>query len=112
MIYNDRVLICLQFCPLFFCYYVFEEYGDLHIGQNYALGYPTWKAAIKAWFNEVELYKYGEDPDIYLGPDEWPKIAHYTQVIITFNHILNHNLVENQLRNHSTSLYAVFCRNY
>ncbi len=50
------------------------------IGQNYAMGFNDWYAVIRTWHDEVNMYRYGENPDYYLGYGAWPKIAHYTQV--------------------------------
>ncbi|XP_041378582.1 cysteine-rich venom protein-like [Gigantopelta aegis] len=59
---------------------VIPEYG-LKIGQNVAGGYRTWSQCLKAWYNEVRMFRYGEDPKIYLGYTGWKKIGHYTQII-------------------------------
>ena len=53
-------------------------YG-IHIGQNWATGFPNWGAAIKAWYDEVSIYRYGQDPNTYL-PNGFAAIGHYTQV--------------------------------
>ena len=65
--------------------YLFTGY-NVYIGQNLAWGYANWKAALSAWHGEVTMYRYGVDPETYLGPDGWGKIGHYTQVQI-FNSI-------------------------
>ena len=52
----------------------------MFIGQNLAWNQANWKKAMQAWYNEVDLYRYGEEADDYLGPGGWEKIGHYTQV--------------------------------
>ncbi|XP_071111759.1 cysteine-rich venom protein Mr30-like [Haliotis cracherodii] len=61
------------------------EYG-LEVGQNIAGGYLNWRSAIMAWYNEVSLYRFGQNPNGYLGRDGWKKIGHYTQIVqnVTF----------------------------
>ena len=54
----------------------------MFIGQNLAWGYANWRAAISAWHGEVSMYRYGVDPESYLGSGGWAKIGHYTQVRI------------------------------
>ena len=61
--------------------YLFAGY-NVYIGQNLAWGYANWKAALSEWYGEVTMYRYGVDPETYLGPDGWGKIGHYTQVQI------------------------------
>ena len=46
--------------------------GDTRIGKQ---PYPHGTG-------EVTMYRYGVDPETYLGPDGWGKIGHYTQVQI------------------------------
>ncbi|GFS25803.1 cysteine-rich venom protein [Elysia marginata] len=58
------------------------SYG-MFIGQNLAAGHRSWKKAMESWFNEVQLYRYGEDANEYLGPGGWKEIGHYTQVSIS-----------------------------
>ena len=53
----------------------------LSVGQNVAVGYRTWRLAIQTWYDEVQDYRYGYQPDSYLGPGGWRSIAHYTQVM-------------------------------
>ena len=48
-----------------------------------AWGYPNWMRAISAWYNEIDLYIYGKDPDTYLGEGGWREIGHYTQVYLS-----------------------------
>ena len=47
---------------------------NVHIGQNLAWGYPNWMRAISAWYNEIDMYIYGKDPDSYLGEGGWREI--------------------------------------
>ncbi len=61
--------------------FVHTGYG-IYIGQNLAWGYQDWPAAIKGWYDEVGIFKYGPDPDSYLGSGGWPAIGHYIQVTI------------------------------
>ncbi|KAL4221659.1 Cysteine-rich secretory protein 3 [Mactra antiquata] len=51
------------------------------IGQNVAVGFESWQAAIQMWYDEIALYRYGLDPDSYLGVDGWRQIAHFTQMV-------------------------------
>ncbi|BFZ12441.1 hypothetical protein BsWGS_15480 [Bradybaena similaris] len=55
------------------------SYG-LPIGQNVAAGYRSWFDAMQGWFEEVDLFSYGQNTDDYLGPGGWTQVAHYTQV--------------------------------
>ena len=52
----------------------------MSVGQNVAVGYETWQIAIQTWYDEIRDYRYGFDPDSYLGPGGWTSIAHFTQV--------------------------------
>ncbi|KAK3702611.1 hypothetical protein RRG08_042601 [Elysia crispata] len=54
---------------------------SIYIGQNVAAGYGDWTGAMGGWFGESKIYKYGEDPEIYIGPDGWTSIGHYTQMV-------------------------------
>ncbi|RUS87849.1 hypothetical protein EGW08_004382 [Elysia chlorotica] len=56
------------------------SYG-IYIGQNVAAGYSDWVGAMGGWFGESTLYKYGEDPEKYIGPNGWAAVGHYTQMI-------------------------------
>lgn len=59
-------------------------YG-LPIGQNVAAGYRSWIAAMGGWSEEVDFFSYGNNTDDYLGPGNWTKVAHYTQVCDKFS---------------------------
>lgn len=62
----------------------------MSIGQNVAGGYRSWEQAVQMWWDEIDMWTYGVDPDSYLGPGGWKKIGHFTQV-----HILEiHNTFE------------------
>lgn len=61
------------------------SYG-MFIGQNLAAGYRSWKKAMESWFNEVRLYKFGQDANQYLGPGGWKDIGHYTQMVQNSTH--------------------------
>lgn len=50
------------------------------IGQNVAGGYRSWKKAVQMWYDEISMWKYGLEPDSYLGHGGWKKIGHFTQV--------------------------------
>lgn len=52
----------------------------LSIGQNVAGGYRTWNKAVKMWWDEIRMWRYGRDPDSYLGYGNWRKIGHFTQM--------------------------------
>jgi hypothetical protein len=52
----------------------------MSIGQNVAGGYRTWEQAVQMWWDEIDMWTYGVDPDSYLGPGGWRKIGHFTQV--------------------------------
>lgn len=52
----------------------------MQVGQNLAWGYPSWAAALRAWHGEVRLFRFGVEPESYLGPGGFGKIGHYTQV--------------------------------
>ncbi|XP_064594674.1 venom allergen 5-like [Liolophura sinensis] len=54
-------------------------YG-MYPGQNGAFGYASWDGAVEGWYQEVNKYRYGQDPAKYLGPEGWREIGHYTQV--------------------------------
>lgn len=43
-------------------------------------GQPNWTVAIQAWWDEIHLWKYGPEPDTYLGYNGWLKVGHFTQV--------------------------------
>ncbi|KAH3825446.1 hypothetical protein DPMN_127321 [Dreissena polymorpha] len=57
----------------------FLELG-LTVGQNVAVGFESWQEAIRMWYDEISMYRYGFEPDSYLGPEGWRQIAHFTQV--------------------------------
>ncbi|RUS85804.1 hypothetical protein EGW08_006433 [Elysia chlorotica] len=50
-------------------------------GQNLAAGQPHWTRAMDAWFKEKDLFKFGENPNDYLGTNGWKRIGHYTLMI-------------------------------
>lgn len=52
----------------------------MNIGQNVAGGYRSWASTMQAWYDEVDIYRYGREPESYLGPGGLLKIGHYTQV--------------------------------
>ena len=52
------------------------------MGQNVAGGMSGWQEAIQMWYDEILMWRYGEDPDLYLGIDGWKNVAHFTQVPI------------------------------
>ena len=52
----------------------------MSIGQNVAGGYRSWEQAVQMWWDEIDMWTYGVDPDSYLGPGGWKKIGHFTQV--------------------------------
>ncbi|XP_056014320.1 uncharacterized protein LOC125663866 [Ostrea edulis] len=52
----------------------------MSIGQNVAGGYRTWEQAVQMWWDEIDMWTYGVDPDSYLGPGGWRKIGHFTQM--------------------------------
>lgn len=54
----------------------------MSIGQNVAGGYRSWEQAVQMWWDEIDMWTYGVDPDSYLGPGGWKKIGHFTQVHI------------------------------
>lgn len=58
----SRVNFCASFAGRFF------------VGQNLAYGYANWKETIKAWYDEVNDFTYGQPP----SPGK--KVLHYTQV--------------------------------
>ncbi len=49
---------------------------ELKVGQNLAMNYADWTAAIMAWFSEIDFYEYGVGQKD--GTDE--AIGHYTAV--------------------------------
>lgn len=51
------------------------------IGQNVAGGYRSWKKAVQMWYDEITMWKYGIEPDSYLGHEGWKKIGHFTQMV-------------------------------
>lgn len=53
----------------------------MSIGQNVAGGYKTWEEAVFHWYDEIRMWKYGVDPDSYLGSGGWRKIGHFTQMV-------------------------------
>ncbi|KAK3702613.1 hypothetical protein RRG08_042603 [Elysia crispata] len=61
------------------------SYG-MFVGQNLAAGQRNWKKAMQSWFDEVQLYRYGENADQYLGLGGWKKIGHYTQMVQNATH--------------------------
>nr|XP_022335669.1 uncharacterized protein LOC111132188 isoform X2 [Crassostrea virginica] len=52
----------------------------MSIGQNVAGGYRSWEQAVQMWWDEIDMWTYGVDPDSYLGPGGWKKIGHFTQM--------------------------------
>ncbi|XP_064595670.1 cysteine-rich venom protein Mr30-like [Liolophura sinensis] len=52
-----------------------------HAGQNSAYWFQSWREVIQAWYDEVSFYRYGENPDDYLGEGGWTKTGHYAQTI-------------------------------
>ena len=54
-----------------FC--VFQHENDQY-GENIALGYPTIKQVIDAWYNEVSLYDYN-------NPGFYDNTGHFTQLV-------------------------------
>ncbi|XP_062575048.1 uncharacterized protein LOC134236903 [Saccostrea cucullata] len=52
----------------------------MSIGQNVAGGYRTWEQAVQMWWDEIDMWTYGVEPDSYLGPGGWKKIGHFTQM--------------------------------
>ncbi len=62
---------------------LFVGYG-VFIGQNLAWDWyssPSWERSIENWYEEVAAYKYGQDPEIYLGHGGFAYVGHYTQVL-------------------------------
>ncbi|XP_060073743.1 uncharacterized protein LOC132553510 [Ylistrum balloti] len=53
----------------------------LSVGQNVAGGYKTWEEAVFHWYDEIRMWRYGIDPDSYLGFGGWRKIGHFTQIV-------------------------------
>ncbi|XP_052213296.1 uncharacterized protein LOC127832106 [Dreissena polymorpha] len=53
----------------------------LTVGQNVAVGFESWQEAIRMWYDEISMYRYGFEPDSYLGPEGWRQIAHFTQIV-------------------------------
>ncbi|XP_045161356.2 uncharacterized protein LOC123526325 [Mercenaria mercenaria] len=53
----------------------------MSFGQNVAVGFETWPEAIQMWYDEISVYRYGLEPDSYLGKDGWRQIAHFTQIV-------------------------------
>ncbi|XP_052761250.1 uncharacterized protein LOC128203751 [Mya arenaria] len=53
----------------------------LSVGQNVAVGFESWQEAIQMWYDEISLYRYGYEPDSYLGPEGWRQVAHFTQIV-------------------------------
>lgn len=60
----------------------------MSIGQNVAGGYRSWEQAVQMWWDEIDMWTYGVDPDSYLGPGGWKKIGHFTQVHILEIHYM------------------------
>lgn len=54
--------------------------GSTTVGQNVAGGQPNWTVAIQAWWDEIHMWKYGPEPDSYLGYNGWLKVGHFTQM--------------------------------
>ncbi|XP_062575052.1 uncharacterized protein LOC134236905 isoform X1 [Saccostrea cucullata] len=54
--------------------------GSTTVGQNVAGGQPNWTVAIQMWWDEIEMWKYGPEPDTYLGFNGWLKVGHFTQM--------------------------------
>ncbi|XP_033724789.1 uncharacterized protein LOC117314794 [Pecten maximus] len=53
----------------------------MSVGQNVAGGYKTWEEAVFHWYDEIRMWRYGVDPDSYLGSGGWRKIGHFTQMV-------------------------------
>ncbi|OWF44827.1 uncharacterized protein LOC110457814 [Mizuhopecten yessoensis] len=53
----------------------------MSVGQNVAGGYNTWEESVFHWYDEIRMWKYGVDPDSYLGHLGWKKIGHFTQMV-------------------------------
>ncbi|KAK3087233.1 hypothetical protein FSP39_003405, partial [Pinctada imbricata] len=53
----------------------------MSIGQNVAGGYRSWHKAVQMWYDEISMWRYGPEPDSYLGAGGWRKIGHFTQMV-------------------------------
>lgn len=73
----------------------------MSIGQNVAGGYRSWEQAVQMWWDEIDMWTYGVDPDSYLGPGGWKKIGHFTQV-----HILE---IRNTFDLNILKVKSIFC---
>ena len=49
--------------------------GRFSLGQNLALGYASWDAAIQGWYDEISQFTYGSEQ-----ANNFPAVGHYTQV--------------------------------
>ncbi|XP_022338195.2 uncharacterized protein LOC111133809 [Crassostrea virginica] len=54
--------------------------GTTTVGQNVAGGQPNWTVAVQMWWDEIHMWKYGPEPDSYLGYNGWLKVGHFTQM--------------------------------
>lgn len=77
--------------------------GRMVVGQNLALGHRNFTRAIRAWYNEVNLYTYGE-PDRKRG---YKKIGHYTQVVWATSNLVGCGYAKcNETKNHYVCNYG------
>ncbi|CAO3633518.1 unnamed protein product [Cunninghamella echinulata] len=52
----------------------FQHSGEQGLGENIAMGYPSWNAVIKDWYDEEKKYDYD-------NPGFNKKVGHFTAVI-------------------------------
>lgn len=50
------------------------------VGQNVVGGQLNWMVVIQVWWDEIYLWKYGLELDIYLGYNGWFKVGYFIQV--------------------------------
>lgn len=76
-------------------------------------GQPNWTVAIQAWWDEIHLWKYGPEPDTYLGYNGWLKVGHFTQVYNSNNKLHTSKLQTGiQQKFLTTHMYTTELANY
>jgi hypothetical protein len=60
--------------------FMYSALGSTTVGQNLAGGQPNWTVAVQSWWDEIQLWKYGPEPETYLGNNGSLLVGHFTQV--------------------------------